>query len=122
MPKKPTKSRRPVKAAKSQPTTVKRRGESDRVTYRELRNTPGRVWERLAGNTALTLVADGEVKALMIPVTSGDGRSALDSYTRGRALLAMQNIQAEARRNGTSKMTLAEINKIIREVRHELRG
>jgi hypothetical protein len=29
----------------------------DRVTYRDLRNTPGRVWERLASREILTLVA-----------------------------------------------------------------
>ena len=96
--------------------------ETDRITYRELRNTPGRVWERLAEGRPLTLVADGEVKAVVIPITDGDPARALSAYRRGRALQAMREIQMEAQRNGTSKMTLAEINAIFREVRHELRG
>lgn len=123
MPKKP--KRRVKSVAKRtfvEAPIVKQPAESDRVTYRELRNTPGRVWERLAANTPLTLVADGEVKAIVIPITDGDPARALSAYRRGRALQAMREIQMEAQRNGTSKMALAEINAIIREVRHELRG
>lgn len=123
MPKKPAKRAKRAKVvAKRTVTDVpapKQPIESDRVTYRELRNTPGRVWERLAENTPLTLVADGEVKAVVIPITDGDPARALSAYRRGRALQAMQEIREEARRNGTSKMTLAEINAIIREVRRE---
>lgn len=126
MPRKPKRRVKGVKKGKRDATRpavaapiAKKPVESDRVTYRELRNTPGRVWERLAENTPLTLVADGEVKAVVIPITDGDPARALSAYRRGRALQAMQEIREEARRNGTSKMTLAEINAIIREVRRE---
>ena len=46
--------------APRQRRTVAASDETGRVTYRELRNTPGRVWERLAGGGPRTLVADGE--------------------------------------------------------------
>ena len=95
---------------------------SDRVTYRELRNTPGRVWERLAQDEPLTLVADGEAKAILIPIADGDAAGTYDAYIRGRALLAMRSMQDAARRSGKDKMTLAEINKVIREVRRERRA
>ena len=95
--------------------------ESDRVTYRELRNTPGRVWERLAANQILTLVADGEAQAIVIPVSEGNVQHALEAYRRGRAMMAMARIRRAARANGTSKMTLAEINDVIRETRDERR-
>ena len=98
------------------------RTESDRLTYRELRNTPGRVWERLAGEGPLTLVADGEAKAIVIPVKDGDVRGALEAYDRGRAMMAIRRIQASARAKGTDKMTLAEINAVIRDVRREMRA
>ena len=118
-PEKAGKGAKRTKAAQPQSAVVREAVETDRITYRELRNTPGRVWERLADDTPLTLVADGEVKALVIPITDGDTRKALDAYSRGRAMIAMQDIQAEARRNGTSTMTLEEINTIIREVRRQ---
>jgi hypothetical protein len=91
----------------------------DRLTYRELRNTPGRVWERLADDKPLTLVADGEARALLIPINDGDAAGAYDAYLRGRAMIAMRRMQAEARRTGKDKMTLAEINDVIRKVRSE---
>jgi hypothetical protein len=95
--------------------------ESDRVTYRELRNTPGRVWERLAANQILTLVADGKARAIVIPVDDGNAQSALEAYRRGRAMMAIASIRRAARANGTSKMTLAEINDVIRKTRADRR-
>jgi hypothetical protein len=95
--------------------------ENDRVTYRELRNTPGRVWERLARNEVLTLVADGSAKALVIPVDDGNARDALEAYRRGRAMMAIAKIRRAARGNGTSGMTLADINDVIRKTRAERR-
>jgi serine/threonine-protein kinase RIO1 len=91
----------------------------DRVTYRELRNTPGRVWERLADDKPLTLVADGHARAILIPINDGDAAGAYDAYVRGRAMVAIREIQAEARRTGKDKMTLREINDVIRKVRSE---
>ncbi len=92
----------------------------DRVTYRELRNTPGQVWERLALDRPLTLVADGQAKALLIPIPDGDAATAQEAYLRGRALLAVRRIQDDARRGRKSAMTLDEINRVIREARREL--
>jgi antitoxin (DNA-binding transcriptional repressor) of toxin-antitoxin stability system len=92
------------------------------ITYRDLRNTPGRVFERLAAGEALTLVADGTGKALLIPIEDGDTATALDAWRRGRALLALARLQADARRAGTSKLGLAEINAEVRAVRRARRA
>jgi hypothetical protein len=91
--------------------------ETDRVTYRELRNTPGRVWERLAQDEPLTLVADGQAKALLIPIPDGDAAAAHEAYVRGRALMAVRRIQDAARESAVGGMSLDEINRVIREVR-----
>jgi hypothetical protein len=93
----------------------------DRVTYRELRNTPGRVWERLAANEALTLVAEGVPKAILVPVENGDVRGAYEAWTRGRAMLAAARMRRSARESGASKLTLREINALIRTARDERR-
>jgi antitoxin (DNA-binding transcriptional repressor) of toxin-antitoxin stability system len=92
------------------------------ITYRDLRNTPGRVFERLAAGEALTLVADGTGKALLIPIEDGDTATALDAWRRGRALLALARLQADARRSGASKLSLAEINAEVRAVRRARRA
>lgn len=93
----------------------------ERVTYRELRNTPGRVWERLAANEALTLVAEGVAKAILVPVEDGDVRSAYEAWTRGRAMLAATRMRRSARESGANNLTLNEINAQIRSARAERR-
>ncbi|MEX0691355.1 MAG: hypothetical protein WD043_05900 [Gemmatimonadales bacterium] len=99
-----------------------RKKENERVTYRELRNTPGRVWERLAADQPLTLMAEGEAKAILIPVAGGDVAAAYEAYERGRALMALRSIQDDARRRGGDRMSLADINKAINDVRQERRA
>lgn len=79
------------------------------VTYRDLRNAPGRVFERLAGGETLSLVADGEVQALMIPVANGDVATALEAWNRGRALVALSRLQAKARAAGSDRLSMSEV-------------
>ena len=91
------------------------------ITYRDLRNTPGRVLERLAAGEPLTLVADGAGKALLIPITDGDADTALDAWRRGRALLALARLQAGARRTGAATLGRTEINAEVKAVRRARR-
>lgn len=97
------------------------RRDDDKVTYRELRNTPGRVWERLASRDVLTLMAEGVPRAILVPVEGGDVRSAQEAYTRGRALLAAARLRRQARASSVSNMTLDEINALVRATRDERR-
>lgn len=90
---------------------------SRRVTYRDLRNTPGKVFERLASGEALELVADGDTKAVLIPVEEGDAMATLDAWRRGRALLALARLQSDARRKGTADLALSDINREIKAAR-----
>lgn len=92
------------------------------VTYRDLRNTPGRVFERLASGEPLTLVADGVSKALLIPIEDGDVNTALDAWRRGRALLALARLQSDARRSGVAALTLTDIEAEVRATRHSRRA
>jgi len=91
------------------------------VTYRDLRNTPGRVFERLARGEPLPLVADGTTKALLIPVEDGDVATALDAWRRGRALLALARLQAGARRSGIASLSLREVAGEVRAARRSRR-
>lgn len=92
------------------------------ITYRDLRNTPGQVFERLAAGEPLPLVADGTTKALLIPVEDGDVDTALDAWRRGRALLAVARLQADARRTGTVALTARQIGGEVRAARRARRA
>src|SRR3954464_5911944 len=91
--------------------------DSDRVTYRELRNTPGRVWERLEADEPLALVADGRPRALLIPLVDGDVRSAYEAFIRGRAMLAAARIRKQAAATRQGPMSLKDVNELIARTR-----
>lgn len=91
--------------------------ETDRVTYRELRNTPGRVWERLDADEPLALVADGRPRALLIPLVDGDVRAAYEAYVRGRAMLAAARIRRQSAADRTGPRGLKEVNDLIARTR-----
>lgn len=93
------------------------RSDSDRVTYREIRNTPGRVWERLQADEPLTLVADGRPRALLIPLVDGDVAAAREAFVRGRAFLAAARIRKQAAATRAGPMTLKDVNALIARTR-----
>ena len=90
---------------------------SENVTYRELRNTPGRVWERLEADEPLALVADGRPRALLIPLIDGDVRAAYEAFVRGRALLAAARIRKQAAASRIGPMGLKDVNDLIARTR-----
>ena len=92
------------------------------VTYRDLRNTPGRVFERLAAGESLPLVFEGTAKAVLIPVEDGDTATALDAWRRGRALLALARLQGGARRHGTVSLPQRAITGEIAAARRARRS
>lgn len=91
------------------------------ITYRDLRNTPGRVFKRLAEGEPVQLAAEGVTRALLIPVEDGDVQTALDAWRRGRALLALARLQGAARREGTAALPLSAITREVRAVRRSRR-
>jgi len=90
---------------------------SKRVSYRDLRNEPARVFERLADGEPLELVSEGVTKALLIPVRDGNAAAALDAWRRGSAMAVLAQLQSDARDDGTAAMTLPDITAEIRASR-----
>ena len=90
---------------------------SKRVSYRDLRNAPAKVFERLAKGEPLELLSDGITKAVLIPVEDDDPETALEAWRRGRALLSLARIQSDSRREGTSGLELSDITREIKSAR-----
>lgn len=91
------------------------------VTYRDLRNTPGRVLERLGAGETLALVDEGETKAILIPVVDGDAATALEAWYRGRAWIALERLRVQARATGTDRMPMKDITADVASARKERR-
>ena len=63
-----------------------------------------------------------EFIAVLTPTSPGTVEEDLLAIRRGRFLMALDHIQAEAKAKGLDKMTMEEIDETIAEVRQERRS
>lgn len=90
------------------------------LSYRDLRNTPGIVAERLADGRPVPLNIEGETRALVFPVRDGDDPAELArELARVRFGILLRRAQAESVALGLDKLTMDDIDDLIAEVRAE---
>jgi antitoxin (DNA-binding transcriptional repressor) of toxin-antitoxin stability system len=87
------------------------------LSSRDLRNTPGVLWDALEGGASVALTANGKPKALVIGVGEDDFEETLRDLARIRFLRAMRTLQAESAARGLDGMTEEEIEAVIRHAR-----
>ena len=88
------------------------------ISIRDLRNTPGQVWEAIAGEDAI-LTANGKPVGVLIRAGDEDLDSFLALIRQVRAQLAVSRMRSAARRKGSAALTQREINEEIDAVRAE---
>jgi PHD/YefM family antitoxin component YafN of YafNO toxin-antitoxin module len=96
--------------------------EAERVSIRDLYSSPEKIEEQLRRTGQLVLTNDNNPVAVMIKVDGLTVEDTIDDLRRGRALRALKTIQETSVRNGTSNMTLEEINAEIAAARAEKRA
>ena len=93
----------------------------DFVSVRDFRTQPGEVWKKLAEHHRLVITRNGKPFAILTETSpTGLDRDLQDSRA-GRFSRALDAMRDRAREQGLDKMTLDEINAVIREVREERR-
>ncbi|WP_089724862.1 type II toxin-antitoxin system Phd/YefM family antitoxin [Candidatus Thiosymbion oneisti] len=93
----------------------------DSVSVRDFHTQPGEVWEKLVQYHKLVVTRNGKPFAILTeasPTVVDRDLQARRDLRFGRALDA---IRSRTREQGSDKMTLDEINAVIREVREERR-
>jgi hypothetical protein len=76
---------------------------------------PRLVRETLAAYGTALVTNNGKPMAMLVDLAEGENPDQLaDAIRMARARLALSDLRAESRRNGTDKMTLDEINDEIR--------
>jgi len=91
----------------------------DFVSVRDFRTQPGEVWKKLAEHHELVVTRNGKPFAILTETSATEvdrDFRAMHSVRFGRALDAART---RAREQGLDKMTLDEINAVIKEVREE---
>lgn len=89
------------------------------VSFRDLRNTPGRVRTMLQDQDVV-LTSNGNPIAIVMPV-SGDLEEALAVVRRVRAQAAVSRMRKQAAASGRSSMTAPEIEEEIQAARRQRR-
>ncbi len=87
------------------------------VPYRELRNTPSALRKKLAEEGELVLTVDNKPLAVMINLGDENVQDVLLMVSRLRAQMAARAIRSTARRKRLDKMTLRDINALIKKTR-----
>jgi antitoxin (DNA-binding transcriptional repressor) of toxin-antitoxin stability system len=91
------------------------------IPSRDLRVRPGKVWKDLAKERQLVITSHGQPVAVMLPVTGEDLEDKILAIRQAEFMRTLREIQQQSVRNGTDKLTMAEIDAEIAEARKGLR-
>lgn len=86
------------------------------IPSRELRNRPGEVWKKLRTENELVVTSRGLPVAVMVP-PGQDLEETVRELRRARATMALRRIRQQAAEKGLDKLTMPEIDEIIRRAR-----
>jgi len=89
------------------------------VPYRDLRNEPAAVRKKLADEGELVVTVDNKPFAVMINLGDENVQDILLMVSRLRAQMAARSIRSQSRRDGLDKMTLKDVNALIKKTRAE---
>lgn len=89
------------------------------VPYRDLRNEPSALRKKLAAEGELIVTVDNKPFAVMINLGDENMQDILLMVSRLRAQMAARSIRSQARRDGLDKMTLKDVNALVKKTRAE---
>ena len=89
------------------------------VPYRDLRNEPSTLRKKLASEGELIVTVDNKPFAVMINLGDEDVQEVLLMVSRLRAQMAARSIRSQARREKLEKMSLKDVNALIKKTRAE---
>jgi len=92
------------------------------VTVRDFRTTPAVIWRKLLQEPEMVITNNGKPIALLTPITDETMESTISAFRQAKAINAVRKMQEISASLGNDKMTLDEINAIIKDVRKETRA
>jgi len=91
------------------------------VTVRDFRSSSAAIWKRLPKEREMVITNNGKPIALLTPLTDETLEDTISAFRQARAISAVKKMQEISVSLGNDKMTLDEINAIIRETRQEMK-
>ncbi|MEW6171953.1 MAG: type II toxin-antitoxin system Phd/YefM family antitoxin [Bacillota bacterium] len=87
------------------------------ISVRELRLRSAEIWRQLQLEKEMVITSNGKPVAILAGVEGEDVIEYLATLRRARAMLAVNKIQEQSRRNGKEEISADEIEKEIQAVR-----
>ena len=91
------------------------------VTVRDFRTSPAVIWRKLPVEREMVITNNGKPIALLTPLTDETLEETISTFRQARAIQAVRKMQETSSSLGNNKMTLDEINAVIKEAREEMR-
>ncbi len=89
----------------------------DFISVRDLRNQPAKIWKRLREEGELVITNNGKPIAIMSPVDGKNFEKVLRALRKAFVEVSMQEMWKISEDKGTSKMSMEEIEKEVKETR-----
>jgi antitoxin (DNA-binding transcriptional repressor) of toxin-antitoxin stability system len=89
------------------------------IGVRDFRGRTAGVWAQLQKEKEMVITSNGKPVALLTAVNEDNFEGALKTLRRARAIAATESMREHAMRRGLDKMSLHEINEVIRKTREE---
>lgn len=87
------------------------------LSVRDLRSKSAQVWQDLPAERELIITNNGRPIAILASINESNLEESLTAFRRARAIEAVASLQGRSAGQGTSAITLDEINDEIRAVR-----
>ena len=89
------------------------------ITVRDFRTSPASIWKKLPSERELVITNNGKPIALLTPLNDETLEDTISAVRKAKAIIAMKKMQEISLSLGNDKMTLEEINAIIKDVRRK---
>ena len=94
----------------------------DFIGVRDFRNKSAAIWKKLSKEKELVITSNGKPVAVLSSVNGADVEESLRLLRQARAMAAVKSLHKKSVEHGLQHTSLAEINKIIHDVRKKQRG
>jgi len=89
------------------------------ITVRDFRTSPALIWKKLPSEREMIITNNGKPIALLTPLDDETLEDTVSAVRKAKAVNAMKKMQEISVSLGNDKMTLEEVNTIIKDVRNK---
>lgn len=87
------------------------------LSVRDLRSKSAQIWKELLEEREMVVTSNGRPIAILAAITEANLEESLSAFRQARAVEAVVSLQRRSIQQGTSKISMDEINEEIKSIR-----